>query len=87
MLAASYETEKNDTCGQSMSKSDLAECSGVFYASDVDTADGLSLHVCAPYGTYGLELKLFADGTMPVSGEIDWKIYQGLCEVSVGSAH
>lgn len=56
---------------------------GVLYEGDENNR--ISMHVCAPYGTYELELEIL-DGAKPASGEIGWEIYQGLCEVRVEHA-
>lgn len=56
----------------------------MFYGVDLAKADGLSLHVCAPYGNYDVELDIFGD-TGKISGDIGVKVFQGLCQVRANS--
>lgn len=79
-------SQKDGKCGEAIRKADAARFSGTFYASDVGTSDDLSLHVCAPYGNYYLELQIL-DDVKPVSGEIGWEIYQGRCKVRAVGTH
>lgn len=68
-------------CGKSIAQGEQEVFEAVFTEDDVEKYNGLSIHVCARYGKYKLDLEILGKGMNPVSGGLGYKIFNGVCKV------
>lgn len=68
-------------CGKSITKDEEEAFEARFSNDEIGMYDGLSLHICARYGSYSLEFDILNRELTSVSGGLGWKIFNGVCKV------